>query len=209
MIKAEGITKVIRKKTLVKDATFSVEDGSIAGIVGRNGSGKTVLLKIMCGFMLPTEGAVEVNGERVGKDVDFPSSLGAIIETPGFLPWQTAEQCLMDFAKLGRKAGRTEVLRALELVGLEPGSKKHVGNYSLGMRQRLAIAQAVMEDPDVLVLDEPMNGLDIQGVEDVRKILLQMKQAGKTILITSHNREDIAVLCDQVYEMDAGSFLQN
>ena len=115
----------------------------------------------------------------------------------------------MDFAKLGRKAGRTEVLRALELVGLEPGSKKHVGNYSLGMRQRLAIAQAVMEDPDVLVLDEPMNGLDIQGVEDVRKILLQMKQAGKTILITSHNREDIAVLCDQVYEMDAGSFLQN
>lgn len=209
MIKAEGKTKVIRKKTLVKDATFSVEDGSIAGIVGRNGSGKTVLLKIICGFMLPTEGVVEVNGERVGKDVDFPSSLGAIIETPGFLPWQTAEQCLMDFAKLGRKAGRTEVFRALELVGLEPGSKKHVGNYSLGMRQRLAIAQAVMEDPDVLVLDEPMNGLDIQGVEDVRKILLQMKQAGKTILITSHNREDIAVLCDQVYEMDAGSFLQN
>lgn len=204
MIELQKVSKRFQKETPVKEVTASFPDGEITGIVGRNGSGKTVMFKMICGLMLPTEGTIIVNGEKIGKDVDFPKSIGAIIETPGFLPWQTAFQCLMDLAVLKKKIGKDEVKDAIVRVGLDPESRKKVGKYSLGMRQRLGIAQAIMENPDVLVLDEPMNGLDKHGVEDMRKLFLELKEQGKTILIASHNRMDIDFLCDHVYEMDAG-----
>lgn len=204
MITITHVTKKFRNITPVKDVSLCVPEGCIVGIIGKNGSGKTVLFKMICGLMLPTEGSIEVNGERIGKDVDFPSSLGAMIETPGFLSWQTAYQCLSEVAYINKKIGRREIMDAIKLVGLNPDSKMKVGKYSLGMKQRLGIAQAIMEDPDVLVLDEPMNALDEHGVEDVRKILLERKEQGKTILIASHNKDDIEILCDKVYRMQEG-----
>jgi len=189
---------------VIKDIDVEFEDGKITGIIGRNGSGKTVLFKMICGLILPDCGEITVNNERVGKDVDFPSSIGAIIENPGFIPYQSAYSNLLDLAAIKKTITKEQVKDAIRRVGLDPDSKKKVSKYSLGMRQRLGIAQAIMEEPDLLILDEPMNGLDKQGVEDMRKLFMELKEQGKTIVMASHNREDIEVLCDVVYEMDAG-----
>ncbi len=204
MVSVRHVSKSFRKERVIKDVNVEFEDGKITGIIGRNGSGKTVLFKMICGLVLPDCGEITVNNERVGKDVDFPSSMGAIIETPGFIPYQSAYSNLLDLAAIKKKITKGQVMDAIRRVGLDPGSKKKVSQYSLGMRQRLGIAQAIMEDPDLLILDEPMNGLDKQGVEDMRKLFMEVKGQGKTVLMASHNREDIEVLCDVVYEMDAG-----
>lgn len=186
---------------------FRDQKGQIHGIVGRNGSGKTVLFKCICGLMHPEEGVIFVNGKRVGRDVDMPEDIGAIIEAPGFLPNYSGYKNLRFLANIRRKIGKEEILNVLKTVGLDPESRKHVGKYSLGMRQRLGIAQAIMEDPEILILDEPMNGLDNAGVQDIRALLLELKAQGKTILLASHNHEDIAALCDTVHEMDGGVLL--
>lgn len=204
MIEIENVSKTFQKATVVKEVNAVFEDGQITGIVGRNGSGKTVLFKMICGLLTPTEGVIRVGGKQIGKDVDFPEDIGVIIETPGFLPFQSGYRNLMELAAINKKIGKNQVCETIRRVGLDPDSRKHVGRYSLGMRQRLGIAQAIMEDPNVLVLDEPMNGLDEQGVDDMRKLFLELKDMGKTILIASHNREDIEVLCDQVYRMSSG-----
>lgn len=204
MIELIDVTKKFKNLTAVNNVSATFCEGEITGIVGRNGSGKTVLFKMICGLMIPTSGVISVDGRQIGKEIDFPDSLGLIIETPGFLPHATAYQNLMELAKIRCRIGKKEVLAALETVGLDAGSKKPVGNYSLGMRQRLGIAQAIMENPDILVLDEPMNGLDEDGVQEMRKLFLGFKEQGKTILIASHNREDIDLLCDHVYYMRKG-----
>ena len=183
---------------------LTLEQGRVYGIVGNNGSGKTVLMKCICGFLIPTTGLIQVFGSSIGQDVDFPESLGVIIETPGFLTNLTGRKNLEILAGMRRKIGPAEVLQVLEKVGLDPALKKPVANYSLGMRQRLGIAQAIMEDPKLLILDEPFNGLDKHGVGEIRKLLLELKEEGKTILLASHNEEDIRILCDEVYEMDGG-----
>ena len=205
MIKLEGVSKAFKKATVVQEVTAEFREGEITGIVGRNGSGKTVLFKMICGLLKPTAGTITVNGKRIGKDVDFPESIGVIIETPGFLPFQSGYRNLMELAGINHRISKNEVKQAMENVGLDPDSRKPVSKYSLGMRQRLGIAQAIMENPDVLVLDEPMNGLDESGVEEMRKLFLKLKEADKTLLIASHNREDISILCDEVYEMENGS----
>ena len=164
-------------------------------------------MKCICGFLIPTEGEVIVNGKRVGKDVDFPPGLGLIIETPGFLPNMTGVKNLEILASLNKKIGLREIAAAIRRVGLDPLMKKPVGKYSLGMRQRLGIAQAIMEEPSLLILDEPMNGLDNQGVQEMRQLFLKLKDEGKTILLASHNREDIAALCDTTVEIDRGKIV--
>jgi len=204
MVKLEGVTKTFKKAVVVQEVTAEFRQGEITGIVGRNGSGKTVLFKMICGLLQPTAGKITVNGKQIGKDVDFPESIGVIIETPGFLPFQSGYRNLMEIAGINRKISKEEVREAMRQVGLNPDSRKPVGKYSLGMRQRLGIAQAIMENPDVLVLDEPMNGLDETGVEEIRKLFLGLKESGRTLLIASHNKEDIEVLCDKVYRMDGG-----
>ena len=204
MIVVKNASKAFGKEAALQNVSMVFEEGKIYGIVGRNGSGKTVLFKCIMGFLKLDDGKVIVDDKVVGLDVDVINNAGIIIENPGFLPGYTGYQNLKFLAKLTRKIGKKEIMDAMTKVGLEPLSKKHVGKYSLGMRQRLGIAQAIMEDPDILILDEPMNGLDNQGVEDIRKLLLALKEQGKTILIASHNREDIDVLCDHVWEMDKG-----
>ena len=204
VIRVEGVYKRFGTDTVLKDVSRSFERGRIHGIVGNNGSGKTVLMKCICGFLIPTEGEVIVNGKRVGKDVDFPPGLGLIIETPGFLPNMTGVKNLEILASLNKKIGLEEIAAAIRRVGLDPLMKKPVGKYSLGMRQRLGIAQAIMEDPALLILDEPLNGLDKHGVREMRQLIKGLKEQGKTILLASHNQGDIDELCDTVCEMDAG-----
>ena len=206
-IEVQNVVKRFRDQVVLKNVSISFEKGQIHGIVGRNGSGKTVLFKCICGLMHPEEGVIFVNGKRVGRDVDMPEDIGAIIEAPGFLPNYSGYKNLRFLANIRRKIGKEEILNVLKTVGLAPESRKHVGKYSLGMRQRLGIAQAIMEDPEILILDEPMNGLDNAGVQDIRALLLELKAQGKTILLASHNHEDIAALCDTVHEMDGGVLL--
>lgn len=203
-IEVQNVVKRFRDQVVLKNVSISFEKGQIHGIVGRNGSGKTVLFKCICSLMHPEKGVILVNGKRVGRDVDMPEDIGAIIEAPGFLPNYSGYKNLRFLANIRRKIGKEEIVNVLKTVGLDPESRKHVGKYSLGMRQRLGIAQAIMEDPEILILDEPMNGLDNAGVQDIRALLLELKAQGKTILLASHNHEDIAALCDTVHEMDGG-----
>ena len=204
IISVKNLSKDFGQERVLHSVTRDFEKGKIHGIVGNNGSGKTVLMKCICGFLIPTEGEVIVNGKRVGKDVDFPPGLGLIIETPGFLPNVTGMKNLEILASLNKKIGLREIAAAIRRVGLDPLMKKPVGKYSLGMRQRLGIAQAIMEDPALLILDEPLNGLDKHGVREMRQLIKGLKEQGKTILLASHNQGDIDELCDTVCEMDAG-----
>lgn len=204
VIDVSNVSKRFGEAVALRDINIQLQEGKIYGIVGRNGSGKTVLLKIIAGFLKPSDGQVKIYGKEVGKDKDFSDEIGIIIEKPGFLRGYTGFQNLKYLAGIRKIIGKQEIRDSMERVGLDPDSRKKVGKYSMGMKQRLAIAQAIMEDPQILLLDEPMNSLDNQGVEDVRKILLQLKEKGRTIILASHNREDIEVLCDEVYEMNQG-----
>lgn len=204
MISISELNLTLQKNEILKDISVHFERGIIHGLIGRNGSGKTMLMKCICGFVKPTSGEIIVDGKRIGKDCDFPKNAGIIIETPGFIPYYSGYKNLKLLADLRGKISRDDIRKTMEQVGLDPDLKRHVRKYSLGMRQRLGLAQAIMENPDLLILDEPMNGLDKDGVADMRKYLLDLKEQGKTILIASHSAEDIEVLCDTVYEMDKG-----
>ena len=204
IIDINNIDLTIGKTNILKNITVSFDEGKIHGLIGRNGSGKTMLMKCICGFIKPTGGEITVDGKRVGKDVDFPKNMGIIIETPGFIPYYSGYKNLKLLAGLNNKISKQEIKKSMEQVGLDPDLKRHVKKYSLGMRQRLGLAQAIMENPKILILDEPFNGLDKDGVADMRKHLLELKERGKTILIASHSSEDIEILCDTVCEMDKG-----
>ena len=204
IIDINNIDLTIGKTNILKNITVSFDEGKIHGLIGRNGSGKTMLMKCIGGFIKPTGGEITVDGKRVGKDVDFPKNMGIIIETPGFIPYYSGYKNLKLLAGLNNKISKQEIKKSMEQVGLDPDLKRHVKKYSLGMRQRLGLAQAIMENPKILILDEPFNGLDKDGVADMRKYLLELKERGKTILIASHSSEDIEILCDTVCEMDKG-----
>ena len=203
-IQLTNISKTFGKQTVLQPLTMGFEEVMIHGIIGRNGSGKTVLMKMILGILQPTTGTVIVGDKRIGKDVDFPESAGAIIETIEFIPYMSAYQNLADIAAMRGNLSKTQIKEVLEMVGLGNVGRKHVSKFSMGMRQRLAIAQAVMESPKLLILDEPMNGMDEKGVEEMRRLILARKAAGTTIILSSHNIEDIRILCDQVYRIDAG-----
>ncbi len=202
-IVVEHVFKSFGKEQVLNDISFSIPSGCIYGVVGNNGSGKTVLMKCICGFMKCDKGKILVNEKQVGREVDFPDRLGVIIETPGFIPNLTGYKNLKILASLKGRIGKREIRETLEKVGLAPDMKKPVAKYSLGMRQRLGIAQAIMEDPAVLVLDEPFNGLDRYGVVEIRTLLKELKAEGKSILLASHNAQDIEELCDQVKDLMA------
>ncbi len=204
-ISIKNLTKKFKEITVLDDISAEFESGKVHGLIGRNGSGKTMLMKCICGIVPYKLGEIRVNDKVIGKDVDIPANVGVIIETPGFLPNYSGFNNLKFLAKINNKIGSNEIRNAISSVGLNPDDKKHVGKYSLGMRQRLGLAQAIMENPNILILDEPMNGLDKDGVNDMRQYLLDLKDQGKTILIASHSAEDIDVLCDTVCEMDKGN----
>ena len=204
MIEIRHVSKSFKGENVLQDINLDLYENHIYGFVGRNGSGKSVLFKLICGYLHPDLGDVTVRGKQIGKDVDFPENLGALIENPGFLWQESAMSNLLYLAKITGKIGKREVMDAIRKVGLDPLSRKHVGKYSLGMKQRLGIAQAIMEDSDILILDEPMNGLDESGIDEMRNLILEFRRPGKIVLIASHNKEDIQILCDEVYEMKNG-----
>lgn len=204
MIEVCDVNKYFGEEHVLKHVSHSFEKGKIHGIVGNNGSGKTVLMKCICGFLKPDSGVIYVNHKQVGKETDFPEDIGIIIETPGFLPHLSGTQNLKILASLQKKANALTIRAVLEQVGLDPDMKKPVGKYSLGMRQRLGFAQALMEDPSLLILDEPFNGLDKHGVVHIRNVIKGLREEGKTVILASHNQVDIDELCDTVCEMDVG-----
>ena len=204
VIEIKDVSLKIKENKILECVSLQCDEGEICGIIGRNGSGKTMLMKCVCGFVRPTDGEILVLGKRIGEDVDFIPDAGIIIETPGFIPHYSGIKNLRLLASIQNKMKESEIKKVMEMVGLNPDMKRTVKKYSLGMRQRLGLAQAIMENPKVLVLDEPFNGLDKEGVVDMRKYLLKLKDEGKTILLSSHSTEDIEVLCDKVYEMEHG-----
>ncbi|NLI64449.1 MAG: ATP-binding cassette domain-containing protein [Bacteroidales bacterium] len=207
IIKVNNAFKKFKETTALNNVSIDFEKGKIHGIIGRNGSGKTVLFKCICGFMSLTSGEITVREKKVNLN-KMLDNVGIIINEPGFLPSMSGFKNLKLLAMVHRKINDEQIRNTIKMVGLDPASKKHVGKYSMGMRQRLGIAQAIMEQPDILILDEPMNGLDKHGVEDMRNLFLKLKNDGVTILLASHNSEDIKLLCDTVCEMDGGILTQ-
>lgn len=203
-IEVKNISKKFGSQTTLNDVSLTCEGGKIYGIVGYNGSGKTVLFKCICGFYHVDEGEILINQKHMGKDMDMLNNAGIIIEEPGYLRSLSGYKNLDYLYRIRNKPDKEHLYDVMRKVGLDPKSRKRVGHYSLGMRQRLAIAQATMEDQEILILDEPMNGLDKRGVKEMRLFFEELKQMGKLILLASHNKEDIDVLCDEVYEMDMG-----
>lgn len=201
-IKVINANKFFGKVQVLADVNLECRQGEITGIIGRNGAGKTVLFKAICGLLSLDSGEILIGGKK--RQADILPSAGVIIEEPAFLKNYSGMQNLEYLYMLNNKDDRVHLETVLEKVGLDAKSKKHVGRYSMGMRQRLAIAQAIMEDPAFLILDEPFNGLDNQGVKEIRELFLELKKEGKVILLASHNPEDIRILCDQVYSMEAG-----
>ena len=205
VIQVNNVSKKFKSQVVLKDITLQCRKGRIYGFVGYNGSGKTVLFKCICGLLYVDEGEIRVNGEKIGREMI--KNAGIIIEEPAFLGNESGRKNLELLYMLRHKRDKKRIADVMQMLGLNSESKKTVRQYSLGMRQRLALAQALMEDPDILILDEPMNGLDKNGVEEIRKLLLSMKDERKIIVIASHNAEDIRVLFDEVHEMERGELL--
>lgn len=207
MIEIKHLSKIIDKNIILDDINMKLDYGKVYGLVGRNGCGKTMLMRHILGFVYSTKGSITIDGKVLGKDIDMPENVGAIIENPGFIPEYPGFKNLKILAAIKGKIKNDGIREAMKLTGLDPDDKKHVGKYSLGMKQRLGIAQAVMENPDILLLDEPMNGLDNEGVQEIRKLLLKRKEMGNLIVIASHNEEDIRVLCDEIFYFDKGKII--
>lgn len=205
IIEIQNVTKKFKANLVLSDVNLTCEPGHIYGIVGYNGCGKSVLFKCICGLYRVNEGKICVDGKEIGKDIDILHNAGIIIEEPAFLKQYSGLMNLELLYGLRNKKDREYLRETLKKVGLDPEEKKAVGKYSLGMKQRLGIAQAIMEDPDILILDEPMNGLDKEGVEEIRKLLLAERDKEKTILLASHNSADIEILCDEVYYFNHGT----
>lgn len=206
-IKFENVCKSFRQEVVLKDVNFELEKGKIYGFVGRNGSGKTVIFKMITGLMRPTTGQIFLDDVNMTHAKQFPKSIGALIETPGFIPHYSGLKNLKILNGLSSKPATLEEIKgSMSLVGLDPDNKKSVRTYSLGMRQKLGIAQAIMNKPDLLILDEPMNGLDEESVKRMREFFRDLKEAhGVTILLASHNKEDIQILCDELFHISNGT----
>ena len=206
-LELEKVNKVIDGNKVLKDITYSFEKGRIYGICGKNGCGKTMLMKHILGFVKATQGTILINGKVVGENDEMQENIGAIIENPGFLPEYSGFTNLKLLAMIQGKIKDEQIKDAIRLVGLDPESKKAVGKYSLGMRQRLGLAQALMENPDILLLDEPLSGLDNDGVQEMWKLFLKQKEDGKLIVLASHSKEDIGTLCDEIFRFDKGKMV--
>lgn len=205
IIEVNQVSKYFSRRPVLKDVSLSVEAGSAVGIVGSNGSGKSVLFQTVCGFLTPDGGTIKIRGELLGKKRDFPDNVGVLINSPGFISLNTGLQNLKYLAGIRGVIGERQIRAAMQKVGLDPEDRTKVEQYSLGMKQKLGLAQAIMEGQDILILDEPFNALDYKTHNDVKEILRVLQAEGKTMLLTSHNYEDLEALCNQIYVLDAGN----
>jgi ABC-2 type transport system ATP-binding protein len=205
VISLHEVTKSFRDATALRDVSLEIEEGRTYGLVGANGSGKSVLLKMMCGFLLPDSGHVNIDPRFMDRRRTFPDRFGVTINGPGYIAGATARQNLAELAAIRRRASAEDIAAILHTVGLDPDSKQKLRAFSMGMKQKLSLAQAFMEDPAVLILDEPFNALDEESVAVIRRYLLEQKAAGTTIVFTSHQREDVDALADVVYRIKGGT----
>ena len=204
IIHAQNIHKRFGSNVVLDGLEFDLPQGQIYAICGPNGSGKSVFLRILTGLMFPSEGEVTIFGQRIGRDVEFPAKTGALIDHPGFLLNESGRRNLLLLAKISGKATPEKIDETLHFVGLNPGDRKPFKTFSIGMRQRLGLAQAIMEDPNLLILDEPTAGLDFDGQREIYEYLIELRKQGKTILITSHSQGEIKLLCDKAFLMKNG-----
>jgi len=204
-VQLNNVRKTIKGREILNDVTFTINKGSIVGFVGHNGSGKSMLFRIIAGLVKPTSGEVSLFGETLHCTISFPRSAGVILEKPGFLEQYSGFDNLKFLADIQGKIGADQIKTSMRQLGLDPEDRRKVKTYSLGMKQKLAIAQAIMEKPDLILLDEPMNGLDEDSVHNVYQLIRQEKARGATILLTSHHKADIEALCDEVYKVSAGT----
>lgn len=208
-IEVNGLGKTIRGSRILNNISFTLESGHIYGFVGKNGSGKTMLLRAITGLIVPTEGTIQIDGKILHKDISFPPKVGLLIEKPEFLGYMSGLNNLRLLADVKKEITVEQIKEFMTFFELNPDSKKNVRKYSLGMKQKLGIIQAVMENPELLVLDEAFNALDENSVLKVRELLLKYKKEGKLVVIKSHNKEDIELLCDKVFQLVDGEIKEH
>lgn len=203
-IELKNVSKTFKNVTVLKDVNLEFENGNVYGLYGRNGSGKSVLLKLICGFYVPTGGEILYNGVNLNLKLEFPPNLRALIEKPSFFPDLTGFENLKMLAKIQNRINDNEILNAIDVVNLSDEKDKKYCKYSLGMKQKLGIAQAIMENPEILILDEPFNGIEQKTVQKLIDYLLQEKNNGKIIIISTHIKEDLDKMANKIFCFDDG-----
>ncbi len=203
-VEIKGFTKTIQRVTVLEDISLTLESGNIYGLRGKNGSGKTMLMRAVSGLIRPTKGEIRINGKKLGKDIDFPESIGVLIESPSFLGAYTGMQNLKMLSLLRGNIKEKEINDMMKMVGLDPADKRQYRKYSLGMKQKLGLANALLGFPDIILLDEPLNALDQNGAENLKNILIMLKNSGKLIMIASHDIEELEYLSDVIYTVKEG-----
>lgn len=207
-IVVKNVFKKFNHQVVLNDINLELTSGHIYGLAGINGSGKTVLMKCICGLSTPTQGGIEIDDKKIGKDIDFPESIGVLIETPGFIEHYSALDNMLSLASIKNKTGKEEVIALLDRVGLDPYEKKRVKKYSLGMRQKLGIAMSLLDNPDIVILDEPFNALDKKSVINVKNIILQLKEENRLVIISSHDGSLLEEITDKIYEIEEGKIVE-
>ncbi|MBQ1682046.1 MULTISPECIES: ATP-binding cassette domain-containing protein [Agathobacter] len=207
-VELKNVTKIIQKNEVLKGINLTFEGGKIYGLRGKNGSGKTMLMRAISGLITLTDGEIIIDGKRLGKDMSFPESIGILLENPSFIDNYSGYQNLKALADMNHLISEDEIRKTIQMVGLDPNDKKKYKKYSLGMKQRLGIAAAIMEKPNLLLLDEPINAIDEKGVEQIRKILFDLKSEDRIIIVACHDREELNLLADEIIELQEGYILE-
>lgn len=206
-IKVKNLSKKLSNNIVLDDINIDLCSGKIYGFVGKNGSGKTMLMRAICGLILPTSGCVEIDGKVIGKDISFPESVGALIENPGFISSYSGFKNLKTLAQIKNEISDDDIISILEQVGLDPYNKKSFRKYSLGMKQKLGIAGAMMENPKLLILDEPFNGLDEESVDKVRQLIMERRGKDSLTIISCHDSDEIDKICDEIITIKLGKIV--
>lgn len=203
-IKFNGYTKIMGSDKVIDNVNLTMESGNVYGFKGQNGSGKTMLMRAICGLILPTDGNVTIDDKIVGKDISFPESVGLLLENPSFINGYSGFKNLKMIVSIRKKINDSQIADAMQKVGLDPKDKRHYRKYSLGMKQKLGIACAIMEEPDLIILDEPFNGLDEAGILRVKDIVHEAKESGALVILTCHDNEELYEMSDEIYLLEGG-----